>query len=94
LSTPEFRAELVRACVTAAGSAAVCQLSDQLMEQIRGEVQPLTGAADDTIEELHRLAAALEVRPAAPDGLETIAVFIEKHMMLLPDHVGTLDRLI
>jgi hypothetical protein len=64
------------------------------MEQIRGEVQPLTGAADDTIEELHRLAAALEVRPAAPDGLETIAVFIEKHMMLLPDHVGTLDRLI
>jgi hypothetical protein len=38
------------------------------MEQIRGELQPLTGAADDTIEELRRLATTLEARPAAPNG--------------------------
>jgi hypothetical protein len=94
LSTPEFRSELVKACVTAARSTAIRQLFDQLMEQIRGELQPLTGAADDIIEELRRLASALEARPAAPDGLETIAVFIEKHMMPLPDHIETLDRLI
>jgi hypothetical protein len=94
LSTPEFRSELVKACVTAARSTAVSQLFDQLMEQIRGELQPLTGPADDIIKELRRLATTLEARPAAPDGLETIAVFIEKHMMPLPDHIKTLDRLI
>jgi hypothetical protein len=57
-------------------------------------LQSLTGAADDIIEELRRLATTLEARPAAPDGLETIAAFIEKHMMPLPDHIKTLDRLI
>lgn len=94
LSSPQFRSELVTACVFATRSAAVRQLFDQRVEQIRGELQPLTGAADNIIEELRRLAAALESRPAAPDGLETIAVFIEKHMMPLPDHIKTLDRLI
>jgi hypothetical protein len=68
------------------------KVNERLLESIRTELAPISLACDDIIQELRALIAGLEARPSRPDGLETIAAFIEKHIAPLPAHVESLEQ--